>query len=686
MAEPNPIPSWQAFLAGLAHAACMVLAFPPFSWWGCALVAVAPLVWLGERVGQRMAQSPTRERRVRATASAGTTEDQGKNGPDARASGSARVDARRARRRRADAFRPAVFAGVGTLPFWAFEHRWIWDVSAAGTPILLFLLVLFPIAFVWALARLARRLGPIAPFVPTFLVAGLLWGGLEFFRGTLAFDGYPWYYVGHPLIDSWFLAAPAAVVGAFGVSVIAAMSGSLLGWLAARLTPARAVGFVASGLALTLITWLLGVGRLFEGDLDARGGRDVRVGVVQTNIPQSVKGEWSPAQRLYDLRAFLDMSWGLALNGEINGAAPPDVIVWPETMFPGISLDDQARAAEEAVGLQWRVAYPSGPTESVPTWAPAETLLEQQREIGVPMLVGATGFENVRWFTDEEGAWDREVDAIHNSVFSIEGGRVTGRYDKLHLTPFGEVMPYISNWAWLERQLLAIGASGMAPLDRRGRGARVVSVGLGPANSGSDAGNNSESQPGASQTEAPAESAEPPGPRLFVAAPICFESTNPSVCRALVEEARREAGPDDSVLLVNPTNDGWFGPNDAGRVQHLQLARWRAVELGVGVVRAANTGVSCAIDHQGRVVAVGVRGPDGTIGEARAEGVLIAELRLPRGRTVFAGTGDRLGWIVMAVGGLLLVAAFVPWPRGRGREPEPSEGTERQTEPPPDRR
>ncbi|MCA9288075.1 MAG: hypothetical protein KDA05_05790 [Phycisphaerales bacterium] len=658
----------------------MVLAFPPFSWWGCALVAVAPLVWLAERVAAR-----SRE-------------------------GDANEDARR--RRRFGAFRPAVFAGVGTQPFWAFEHRWIWDVSAAGTPILLFLLVLFPVAFVWALARLARRLQPIASFVPTFLVAGLLWGGLEFFRGSLAFDGYPWYYVGHPLIDSSFLAAPAAVVGAFGVSLLAAISGSLVGWLAARPTPERAVGFVASGLALTLITWLLGVGRLFEGDLDPRAGRAVRVGVVQTNIPQSVKGEWPPAQRLYDLRAFLDMSWGLALNGEINGAAPPDVIVWPETMFPGISLDEQARAAEEAVGLQWRVAYPSGPTESVPTWAPAKTLLEQQREMGIPMLVGATGFENVRWFAGEDGAWDREVDAIHNSVFSIEGGRVTGRYDKLHLTPFGEVMPYISNWAWLERQLLAIGASGMSFDLSPGAGPRVVSVALGssgpreqeggsqagPSEATSTGGADSAAEPtgpnppsasvepgtpepGAASSEA---AVAPVGPRLYVATPICFESTNPAVCRALVEEARRQAGPDDSVLLVNPTNDGWFGPNDAGRVQHLQLARWRAVELGVGVVRAANTGVSCAIDHRGRVVAVGVRGPDGTIGEARAEGVLIAELRLPRGRTVYAGTGDRLGWIVMAVGGLLLVAAFVPWPRGR--DSGSNEGTERATPGEPDRR
>src|SRR5205814_4698027 len=125
-------------------------------------------------------------------------------------------------------------------------------------------------------------------------------------------------------------------------------------------------------------------------------------------------------------------------------------------------------------------------------------------------------------------------------------------------------------------------------------------------------------------------------PDVIVATPICFEATKPGLCRRLVS---RE--PDQPRVIVNLTNDGWFGWFDPGRWQHLQIARWRAVELGVPVVRAANTGVSAAIDARGCLMKAGVEVAPGA---ARSDGFLIADVTRGAGATIHTRLGDVFGW------------------------------------------
>ena len=102
--------------------------------------------------------------------------------------------------------------------------------------------------------------------------------------------------------------------------------------------------------------------------------------------------------------------------------------------------------------------------------------------------------------------------------------------------------------------------------------------------------------------------------------------------------------------LVNVTNDGWFGKS-SGPYQHLQQARVRAIEEGLPVVRAANTGISAVIDPLGRIVA---SLPLGT------EGVLDSALPRPVGRTLYVRAGD-------GAAGLLVGAALVIVIRRRTR-------------------
>ncbi len=134
-----------------------------------------------------------------------------------------------------------------------------------------------------------------------------------------------------------------------------------------------------------------------------------------------------------------------------------------------------------------------------------------------------------------------------NSLFALgTGGLIEGIYDKWHLVPFGEYQP-----DWLPTSLQLVPGGGFA----RGPGPRTLHIPGLPA----------------------------------VGVLICYEAIFPS---QVVDPNDR---PD---WMVNITNDAWFG-NSAGPRQHLAAARFRAVEEGLPLLRAANTGISAAFDAKG---------------------------------------------------------------------------------------
>ncbi len=134
-----------------------------------------------------------------------------------------------------------------------------------------------------------------------------------------------------------------------------------------------------------------------------------------------------------------------------------------------------------------------------------------------------------------------------NSLIALDGeGKVIGVYDKYHLVPGGEYQP-----AWLPLPVDIVPGGGFAP----GSGPKTLAL-----------------------------------PGLVPVAPlICYEAIYP---HAIVDEAARPR------LLVNVTNDAWFG-NSSGPRQHLAAARMRAIEEGLPLMRAANTGISVAFDGHG---------------------------------------------------------------------------------------
>ncbi|WP_431281099.1 apolipoprotein N-acyltransferase [Humitalea sp. 24SJ18S-53] len=190
-----------------------------------------------------------------------------------------------------------------------------------------------------------------------------------------------------------------------------------------------------------------------------------------------------------------------------------------------------------------------------------------------------------------EFAPDGSLAALFNSLVALDSdGLVQGTYDKAHLVPFGEYMPL----------------RGLLPI-RLVHGSRDFSAGPG-------------------RVVVPLPGLPPAGPL------ICYEVIFPG----------EVVGADRPGWLLNVTNDGWFGVS-TGPYQHLAAARLRAVEEGLPLARAAQTGISAVIDARGRVV--------GRLGLDTA-GVLVAPLPGALPPTVFARAG-------LASPGLLLVACLI---------------------------
>jgi apolipoprotein N-acyltransferase len=249
----------------------------------------------------------------------------------------------------------------------------------------------------------------------------------------------------------------------------------------------------------------------------------VKIRIVQPSIPQREK--WLPEKQGEIFQEHLALSKRDA-SGAIDDLAGITHVVWPEAAMPFLPLEHPE--ALEAIGAM----------------LPDMTLL----------LTGALRRETNTPRADA-GPWAARA---YNSLMVFDGlGALHSVYDKTHLVPFGEYLPW-------QNTLEAIGFEQLT----RQRG-------------------------GFSEGVVPRPTLALPG-LPPVGGLICYEAIFPGVGAA----SRERPG-----LLINVTNDGWFG-NTTGPRQHFHQARVRAVEEGLPLVRAANNGISGVVDASGRVVVI----------------------------------------------------------------------------------
>lgn len=452
---------------------------------------------------------------------------------------------------------------LGTLAHAAVWH-WIWVVTVryGNAPawvgvVAPLLLATYPGAFMaafaagsgWLRTPRGRVLGPFA--------LAALWTALEHGRSFLL-TGFPWATLGYAQHQNPFLLGLAPWAGVYGVGFASALLGFAALEAVLRGEPGRSTRRAAAALAAVLA--LHGAGALGREPAEP-GPRSLRVAVLQGNIEQGVK--WSHEWAERTVQIYEELTREAAAQGA-------RLVAWPETALPGAPDGDP--------GLEERLAALA-------------------RETGAALVVGAVGLD-----FDAAG----EVAAFYDSalVYDTRGVRLD-RYDKAHLVPFGEYLPFR---ALLGRFIRAL-ATGAARSD--------VSAGDGPRPL---------ALPGVAAGE----------PAVTLGVPICYELLFPDL-------VRRFAG-GGAQLLVAITNDAWYGRTGAPH-QFLAITALRSAETGTWTARAANTGVSALIDARGQV-------------RARTRifepGLLVGDVPLrdpARGPTFYARTGNWLAlgcWAVAA--------------------------------------
>jgi apolipoprotein N-acyltransferase len=256
------------------------------------------------------------------------------------------------------------------------------------------------------------------------------------------------------------------------------------------------------------------------------------------------------------------------------------------------------------VAVQWPDVI-VWPETAVPGILPVEYAMmarvqQMARTLETPLLVGTP------WTTTDPldpTMWNTAL-LLHRS------GQPITHYNKLHLVPFGEFVPLQDTLPWL-RNMIVTG----------------------------------DFDPGAMPMILPIPASHIPGGHVRAAALICFEDLFPELSRRMTHEGAR--------LLINMTNDAWFGRSSAP-YQHLQASILRAVEQGVPVVRSTNTGVSAFIDGRGRVL----RYVQDAAGERIfVEGVAVQPMIIPAAdeQTPYQRAGD---WWVLVCALLILGDIF----------------------------
>ncbi len=408
-------------------------------------------------------------------------------------------------------------------------------IAAVATGLLGTYLALYGWLAAWIMGRWlmgttpsASTQSPRTALIQPFAIAGLI-TLLEWLRGTL-FTGFPWANWGYQQIDSW-LAGFAPVVGVYGVVFVAALCAA---WLAS-LRP--------KALLAVVVVHLVG-GALASTNWTRPHGQPINAALLQPAVPQQMK--FDQAAMLANEKTHLTLAAVAA-----SPSAKVDLIVLPETAFirPWQDLSAQTRAS----------------------------LLAVAQRSSATLMTGIPSRDGQQWF---------------NSVIALSPSGQTelsqppqpsGRYDKYHLVPFGEFIPWGFRWFVDLMQM---------PLGDFTSGARVQKP-----------------IPVADQ---------------LIGINICFEDLfGEEIIRALSPKQVAAAQP---TILLNVSNLAWFGNTIALR-QHLDIARMRSLETGRPTIRSTNTGMTAYIDHKGRVLAAS---------PAMQQDILLAKVQGMVGSTPYA--------------------------------------------------
>jgi apolipoprotein N-acyltransferase len=417
---------------------------------------------------------------------------------------------------------------------------------------------------------LSWSVGPGGDYRRALIAAPFLWVAVELARFHVT--GFPWNLLGTAQVDNISLSRITTLTGVYGVSFEIMLVNVAVA--AAFVVPRKKRSTLL--LAAVAAAAVLQAGRLVDASAIPA---DRAALLVQENI--SVDENWTRDTFERTLRELTDLSVkdlgvkdfsgkgdASSRASDANNSKPGGVelIVWPESPAPFFTSDPLFR----------------------------EPVSQMARDTHSWVVTGAIGTSPVR-----SGKADPQ--AFNSAALISPAGDWTERYDKVHLVPFGEYLPFPRLFAFaggLTKEVGEFGhGSSRAPLD------------AGPTRLG-----------------------------IF----ICYESVFPGEVRQFADQGAQ--------VFVNLSNDGWYGDSGA-YAQHLNQTRMRAIENDRWILSATNTGVTASIDPYGRTVARLPR---------KERGALVAPYALTSVTTFYTRHGDWFAWLcaIISAGALVMRLSF----------------------------
>lgn len=368
-----------------------------------------------------------------------------------------------------------------------------------------------------------------------FLAPAIIWTALEFIRSHFPLEGFPWGILGYSQYQNLILIQTAELTGVFGISFLIVLINTAIIGIISRTKN----NWYGTGITVVVIIICLVWGNIKLGE-NLASGKTLKIAVIQTNIGIEQSWDWEISREKILLM----------LNRLTQKAAKsnPDLIVWTETAI----LSSPATSP-------WMKKRLSSITEQLNSY-----LL-----VGAPHMI--------------EGNY-------YNSAFLISSkGQIINRYDKIHLVPFGEMIPGEELFPFLRKIFPQAGIY----------------------------------SPGKKYTVF-----NEPGKFCTL---ICYEGIFGDLTRRFIKKG--------SEFIVNISNDAWTRTK-ASYYQHLSMDVFRAVENRRYFIRAGNTGISAIIDPNGKI--------EQSVGVGR-EGIIISHIFLSKHLTLYSRRGDMFAWLCLFI-------------------------------------
>ena len=392
------------------------------------------------------------------------------------------------------------------------------------------------------------------------LLFPFVWIVLELIVSVLPFGGFPWFLIGYTQTRFLPVIQIADITGIYGVSFLLVCVNTAIAW------------FILNHFIIkkhsretyipVIVAAVLTAGALIYGQ-SAINRWEKRETPFQAALLQGNLSVDEPYDALYEKfeQGYVNMADRLS-------SVDVDILILPESPSPKLFQSDELyRRAMENLARR----YPLG------------------------LVLSNLNYEEL-----QDGTWNH-----FNSAFFLAGdGSLTGVYDKIHLVPFGEYIPYKKLFFFTETVSKEVGGFS------EGRELRILPIGDKPAN-----------------------------------AVICYEAVFPDLVRRFVASG--------SQVIINLTNDGWYGIS-AAPYHHLEVARVRAVENRRFFLRAANTGFSAVIEPTGRIAAST---------ELAKEAICLGRFGFIEEKTFYSRYGNVFAWlcvIIFIASGIWAIRGQVP--------------------------